>query len=167
MHADSGSPPVPVWRYAVTALLGLAVVVAVVLLVRPFIFTFSEARDDRNYPVIAAGEVDVAPRAVEIVLNDSHGLLGEVVRGERVGLTVIVAPVPGGEDYTAVSAWSPINDCAVEVSGDRLVDCRDVAWTWAGVPLAATDPPLQRFPTEERNGAVVVDFTQPEGGQRG
>lgn len=151
----------PIGRYAVTILLGLALLVAVLLLVRPFIFTFAEARDDRNYPVIAAAEVDDGPRAVEIVLNDSHGLLGEVVRDERVGFTVIVAPVPGGEGFTAVGAWSPVNDCPVVIAADRLRDCADVAWTWAGVPLDAADPPLQAFPTDERNGAVVVDFTAP------
>jgi hypothetical protein len=163
----SDSPPVPIGRYAVAALLGLAALVVVVLLVRPFIFSFADARDDRAYPVISAAEADAGPQAREIVLNDPHGLLGEVVRDERAGLAVIVAPVPGGEDYTVVSAWSPVNGCAVEIAGDRLTDCRGEAWTWAGVPLETGMPSLQSFPTEERNGAVIVDFTAPQGGHGG
>ncbi|MGH2455084.1 MAG: hypothetical protein ACRDHD_02315 [Candidatus Limnocylindria bacterium] len=153
--------PVPVLRYALTAALAVVALVAVMLLVRPFIFSFAAPRDDANYPVVAALEADAAPRRVEILLNDPHGLLGEVERDDRAGLTVVVARQPGVDGYSAVSAWSPTHDCPVTIAGDRLADCDGDAWTFAGVPIDPGDPPLQRFPTAERNGAVIVDFTAP------
>lgn len=153
--------PVPVVRYALVALVGLAVLLVITLLVRPFIFTFSSARDDANYPVAAASEIDNGPQLVEIVLNDSHGLLGEVRRDDLVGLTVVAAPIPGREGYTVVNAWSPANDCAISLGADRLVDCAGAAWTYAGFPIDSADPPLQSFRTEVRQGAIVVDFTAP------
>jgi hypothetical protein len=154
--------PVPLARYAVVIALAIGGLLLVTLLVRPFIFTFSEARDDSRYPLLATAEADAGARLLEIVLNESHGLLGETVRDEAVGLRVVVAPRPGGNGHTVVSAWSPANDCGVTLAADRLVDCDGAAWTFDGVPLDPADPPLQRFPAAERNGAVVVDFTQPE-----
>jgi hypothetical protein len=156
--------PVPVARYAFTALLAVAALVGIMLLVRPFIFSLAPPRDDAAYPVVAASSADAGPRLVEIVLNDAHGLLGEVVRDDRVGLTVVVAPRPAGDGYTVASAWSPTNGCALTIGPDRLLDCQGEAWTYGGFPLDAAGPLLQTFPTAERNGAVVVDFTSPSGG---
>jgi hypothetical protein len=154
--------PVPLARYGLVIALAIGGLLLVTLLVRPFIFTFSEARDDTRYPLIATAEADAGPRLLEIVLNEPHGLLGERVRDEAAGLRVVVAPRSAGDGYTVVSAWSPVNDCGVTLAADRLVDCDGAAWTFDGVPLDPADPPLQRFPATERNGAVVVDFTRPD-----
>jgi hypothetical protein len=142
------------------ALLAVAGLLVVTLLVRPFIFSFADPRDDANYPLIAAAEADAGAREIEIVLSDAHGLAGERVRDDRVGLTVVVAPGPV-EGYTVVAAWSPSNECALTLTADRLVDCAQDAWTFAGIPLDAAVPALQAFPVTERNGAVIVDFTRP------
>ncbi|HEX6140293.1 MAG TPA: hypothetical protein VF013_07530 [Candidatus Limnocylindria bacterium] len=153
--------PADLRRYAVLAVLAVLAVFAVTLLVRPFIFSWSAPRDDSAYPLLATAEADAGPRLVEIVLNDAHGLLGEVDRDEQHGLTVVVAPLPGGEGYSVVGAWSPVGDCALTLAADRLTDCDGHAWTFGGVPLRTDDPPLQAFPTSERNGAVFADFTSP------
>lgn len=153
--------PVPILRYALVALLGLGMVLLVIFLVRPFIFTFSSARDDANYPLLAASDLDAGPQLVEILLNDRHGLPGEMVEGERVGLTVAATPLPGREGYSVVNAWSPLNDCPLGLGPDRLVDCEGAGWTYQGFAIEAGNPPLLAFPTEVRSGAVVVDFTQP------
>ena len=65
---------------------------------------------------------------VEIVLNESHGLPGEVHRDERVGLTVVVSAV-GTDAFAVVDAWSPTNDSAITLGADRLVDCAGDTWT--------------------------------------
>lgn len=152
--------PVPVARYALVALLGLAALLLVVLLVRPFIFSFSTARDDANYPLVAASELDAGPQLIEIVLSDSHGIAGEVVERDRVGLTVIAAPILGQDGYSVASAWSPTNGCPLQLAEDRLVDCQDDTWTYQGFPFDPAGPMLQTFPVEVRQGAVIVDFTR-------
>ena len=153
--------PVPVGRYAVVILAGIAALLVVTLLVRPFIFSFSSARDDANYPLVAASEIDNGPQSIEIVLSDSHDLLGEQAADGRVGLTVIAAPLPGRDGYSVVNAWSPANDCPVTLGADRLVDCAGTTWTYAGFPIDPADPPLQTFANDMRQGAIVVDFTAP------
>ena len=153
--------PVPIARYALVALAGILALLMVTLLVRPFIFTFSTARDDSNYALVAASEIDNGPQLIEIVLNDSHDLPGEVVRDDRVGLTVAAAAIPGREGYSVVDAWSPVNHCPITLGADRLVDCAGVTWTYEGFPIDSADPKLQSFPNEVRQGAIVVDFTAP------
>ncbi len=153
--------PVPVTRYVLVALAGVAMLLLVMLLVRPFIFTFSSARDDANYPLVSASEIDNGPQRIEIVLNDSHDLLGEQAQDDRVGMIVVAAAVPGREGYSVVNAWSPANDCAVSLGADRLVDCEGLTWTYQGFPIDASVRPLQVFPTEVRQGAILVDFTAP------
>jgi hypothetical protein len=148
-------------RYAIAALLAVLGLVGLMLLVRPLIFSLAPPLDDANYRLIAATSADEGVQLVEIVLNEPHGLLGEVLAGEHAGLTVAVAPVIGTGRYTVVNAWSPTNDCAVELGPDRLVDCAGNAWTYDGLPLDPADPPLERFPATVRIGAVVVDFTRP------
>ena len=153
-------PPLPLRRYVVAGLLAAAAVGGVLLLVRPFLFSFAPPRDDTNYTVAAAVEVKNGPMLVEIVLNESQGLPGEVHRDGRVGLTVVVSQV-GTDAFAVVDAWSPTNDCAVTLGADRLVDCDGDAWTFDGIPIDPADPPLQAFPTTVSNGAVVADFTRP------
>jgi hypothetical protein len=148
-------------RYVVVALLSIAALLVVTLLVRPFIFTLAGPRDDRNYPLLSASEADKGPRSLEIVLSDPHDLPGEVVRDERVGYTVVVAPLPGRDGYSVVGAWSPNNHCRLEIAQDRLRDCQGDAWTFEGFPIVAADPVLTAFPVTVRGGAVVVDFTAP------
>jgi hypothetical protein len=153
---------VPVRRYVAVALLGVGVLLVVTLLVRPFIFNLAgPLREDRNYPLLSASDANRGPQSREIVLNDSHGLPGEVVRDDRVGYTVVVAPLPGRDGYSVVGAWSPTNDCALEIAEDRLRDCQGDAWTFEGFPISADDPPLTAFPAIVSNGAVVIDFTAP------
>jgi hypothetical protein len=153
-------PPVPVRRYVVAGLLAAAAVGGLLLLVRPFIFTFAPPLNDTNYTVAAAAQAKNGPMLVEIVLNESHGLPGEVHSGQRVGLTVVVSSV-GTDAFAVVDAWSPTHGCAVTLGADRLVDCAGDTWTWDGVPINPADPPLMSFATTVNNGAVVVDFTRP------
>jgi hypothetical protein len=151
--------PVPVARYALVALLGVLGLLFVTLLVRPFIFSFSSARDDANYPLVAVSEVDAGPRIIEIVLNEPHGLPGERVQDGRAGLLVAAASLPGADSYSVVTAWSPTHDCALTLGADRLVDCDGDAWTYQGFPIDPADPALRAFPSDVRQGALVVDFT--------
>jgi hypothetical protein len=99
---------------------------------------------------------------VEIVLNESHDLPGEVHRDDRVGLTVVVSAV-GTEAFAVVNAWSPTNDCSLSLGADRLTDCTGDTWTFDGVPIDPADPALMAFPTTVSNGAVIADFTHPIG----
>lgn len=141
-------------------LLAAAAVGGLLLLVRPFIFSFAPPLDDTNYTVAGVLEARARPMLVEIVLNEAHGLPGEVHRDNRVGLTIVVSSV-GTDAFAVVDAWSPTNDCAVTLGADRLVDCRGDTWTFDGVPIDPADPGLTEFPTTVRNGAVVADFTRP------
>ena len=151
----------PIARYVVAALLSVAGLVGLMLLVRPLIFSLAPPLDDANYRLVATSQADEGAQLVELVLSEPHGLLGEVVDGERARLTVAVSPVVGTGRYTVVNAWSPTNACRIELGPDRLVDCAGDAWTYEGIPIDADDPPLQRFPTVVRNGAIVVDFAHP------
>jgi hypothetical protein len=152
--------PFPVRRYVVAGLLTAAAVGALLLLVRPFIFSFAPRLTDANYTVASAASIRNGPALVEIVLNESHGLPGEVHRDNRIGLTVVVSAV-GPDAFAVVDAWSPTHDCAVTLGADRLLDCAGDAWTFDGVPLDPDNIALLAFPTTVSNGAVVVDFTRP------
>ena len=152
--------PFPLRRYIVAGLLTAAAVGGLLLLVRPFIFSFAGPLNDANYTVASAAVIKNGPKLVEIVLNEAHDWPGEVHRGERVGLTVVVSAV-GPDAFAVVDAWSPTNDCAITLGADRLVDCAGDTWTFDGVPIDPADPALLAFPTTVRNGAVVADFTRP------
>jgi hypothetical protein len=154
-------PDVPVRRYLVLSLLAVAALLVVTLLVRPFIFSLAGPRDDANFPLLSVGEADKGPRLLEIRLNGAHDLPGEIVRGDEVGYTVVIAPLPGRDGYSVVGAWSPTHDCALQINGDRLRDCRDSAWTFDGFPFDPADPALTVFPVTVRNGAVLADFSVP------
>ena len=151
----------PIVRYVVVSLLAVAGLVGLMLLVRPLIFSLAPPLDDANYRLIATAQADQGVQLVELVLNEPHGLLGEVVDGERARLTVVVSPITGTGRYSVVNAWSPTNDCGIELGPDRLLDCAGDAWTYEGIPIDPADPPLQRFPAVVRNGAVVIDFVHP------
>jgi hypothetical protein len=152
--------PLPVRRSVVAGLLAAAAVGGLLLLVRPFIFSFAPPLTDANYSVASAATIRNGPALVEIVLNESHDLPGEVHRDEAVGLTVVVSAV-GTDAFAVVDAWSPTNDCALTLAADRVVVCAGDTWTFDGVPIDPADPPLLAFPTTVNNGAVVADFTRP------
>lgn len=160
MERDPREPPVPVRRYLFAGLVVAAAVGGLLLLVRPFLFSFAPPLTDANYTVAAALEAKSGPMLVSILLNESQGLPGELHRDERVELTVVVSPI-GTDAFAVVDAWSPINDCALTLGADRLVDCAGAAWTFDGVPIEPADPALVAFPTTVSNGAVVADFTRP------
>ncbi len=152
--------PVPLRRYVVAGLLAAALMGGILLLVRPVLFSFAGPLDDTNYTVAGVLEARDNPLRVGILLNESHGLPGEVRRDERVELTVVVSPV-GTDAFVVVDAWSPTNSCAITLGADRLVDCASDTWTYDGIPIDPANPGLTRFPATVRNGAVVVDFTRP------
>jgi hypothetical protein len=151
--------PFPVRRYMVAGLLAAAGVGGILLLVRPFIFSFAGPLTDANYTVASAPTIANGPKAVEIVLTEKHGWPGEVRRpDELVSLTVVVSMV-GPDAFAVVDAWSPTNHCALTLRADRLTDCAGDSWTFDGVPIDPADPPLLAFPTTVNSGAVVADFT--------
>jgi hypothetical protein len=152
--------PLPVRRGVVTGVLAAAALGGLLLLVRPFIFSFAPPLSDENYTVASAASIRNGPALVEIVLNESHDLPGEVHRNEAVGLTIVVSEV-GTDAFAVVDAWSPTNNCALTLRADRVVDCAGDTWTFDGVPIDPADPALLAFPTTVRSGAVVVDFTRP------
>jgi hypothetical protein len=150
--------PVPFGRYAVAGLIGALLVSGILLLARPLLFSLSPLLDDTNYAVGGAGQV-TEPLLRELLLNQSHGLQGEVRDGDRTQISVVVAPFTA-DSFSVVNAWSPTHDCALELGADRLRDCAGDAWTFDGVPLDPADPPLEAFPASVANGAIVVDFTR-------
>jgi len=152
--------PLPVRRGVVGGVLAAAAVGGLLLLVRPFIFSFAPPLNDANYTVASAASIRNGPALVEIVLNESHDLPGEVHRNAAVGLTVVVSQA-STDAFAVVDAWSPTNDCALTLRADRVVDCAGDTWTFDGVPIDPADPALLAFPTTVRNGAVVADFTRP------
>lgn len=154
-------PDVPVRRYLVISLLAVGALLVLTLLVRPLIFSLAGPRDDANFPLTSVANADKGPQLMEIRLNDSHDLPGEVVNGDEVGYSVIIAPLAGRDGYSVVGAWSPINQCALAIDGDRLRDCQGATWTFEGFPFNNDDPPLTAFPVTVRNGAVLADFTAP------
>ena len=148
-------------RYAVAALIAFLLLLGLLLLVRPMIYSVAPPRDDSVYAVATAASVPTSePLVKELLLNTSHGLLGERPSGEHAVITVVVARALNGL-ISVVNAWSPTNGCALTARPDRLVDCRGHEWTLSGDPFASGDPPLQSFPVTNVNGAVIVDFTHP------
>jgi len=152
--------PFPVRRYVVAGLLTAAVVGGLLLLVRPFLFSFAPPLSDANYTVASAATIRNGPAVVEIVLAESHGWPGEVQReDELVSLSVVVSAI-GSDAFAVVDAWSPTNDCALTLGADRLTDCAGDTWTFDGIPIDPADPALVAFPTTVKSGAVVADFTR-------
>lgn len=156
----TANEPVPIARSALLAMFAVAGIFVLLLLVRPIIFSFAEPRDDTRYTLVASADVADGPRLVTVVLNDRHGLPGEVADGEHARLVVIVAPDPASS-FSVVAAWSSLHDCSVTIGQDRLVDCAGTAWTFAGIALDPANANLVRLPARDENGAVIVDFTRP------
>lgn len=152
--------PIPIRRVLVGFALILLLVLAVMLLVRPTIFTLAPPRDDTVVAVGTLNEVSARTGRIDVVLSDSYGWAGERDAGDgRTQLSVIVGPTTTG--LAAVNAASPVaDDCPVEISADRLTDCDGRSWTFAGLPIDSADPPLERFPITVDGGSVLVDFTR-------
>ncbi len=148
-------------RYLVAAVVAFLLLLGLLLLVRPMIYSVAPPRDDSVYAVVTAASVPTTePLVKELLLNAPHGLLGERRSGEHAVITVVVSRGLNGL-FSVVNVWSPVNDCALTARPDRVVDCRGRAWTLAGDPFTTGDPPLQSFPVTNQNGALVVDFTHP------
>jgi hypothetical protein len=147
-------------RYLTLGVLGTLLVMGILLVVRPLIFSFGSPRDDTHYPVVTAAVANGGPLIIELPLNDPHDLPGEVRVGAQVRFTLVVSPLPGG-GYVAVAAWSPTHDCRLTIGADRLVDCQRAARTYEGAPLDPAAPPLKRFPLTTADGMLVVDLTRP------
>ncbi|MEO8510065.1 MAG: hypothetical protein ABI534_02370 [Chloroflexota bacterium] len=147
-------------RYVVGGLLLLAVVVGLMLVVRPLIFSVADPRDDSRVAIMPQVQLSEGSALREVVLATSHGLDGEQVVDGRPIVAVVVSPLPGGV-AAVVNATPPgAGTCRVEIGADRLRGCGG-SWTYAGDPIDADAAPLQRFPVTLRDGAVYVDLTAP------
>ncbi len=151
---------VPIRRALVGFALIVVFVVVVMALVRPAIFTLAPPRGDSAVALGTLAEVSAGTDRRPVILSRSYGWAGEQAAGDgRVQLGVIVGPTPTG--IAAVNAASPVEpDCAVEIGADRLTDCGGRSWTFAGHPIEAGVPPLERFPIQSEDGTVFVDFTR-------
>lgn len=148
-------------RYVVGGLLLLAMVVGLMLVVRPLIFSVADPRDDSRVAILPQVELIEGPALREAVLTRSHGLDGEQVVDGRPLVALVVSPLPGAS-AAVVNATPPgAGTCRVEIGADRLTGC-DGSWTFAGDPIEPGSAPLQRFPVTLREGAVYVDLTAPE-----
>lgn len=156
-------PPFALRRYLAVAAVGIALLVGATLLVRPLLFALAPERTDANYVIGVASAFGEAPVVRDVLLNDPHGLLGEVPSGEHAAIRIAVW-APSGFPAAVVNAWSPVNDCPISVGADRLLDCEGSAWTFDGHPIDPAHPPLQRFGVTLVDAALVVDFSAPLGG---
>ena len=152
--------PVPIRRAAIGCLLLAMLGLGAAALVRPAIYLLAPPRDDARVIVGTLTEVGSGPIARDQLLGRSYGHHGEIDAGDgRVQIRLIVAPSGFGA-ATVLNAASPsAEDCPVEIGADRLIDCEGRAWTFQGLPIESGDPPLQRFPAEIENGAIVADLT--------
>lgn len=152
----------PVARTAVGCVVGGLLLVGLILLVRPLIFSLAPPRGDDSVVVASVGTV-TGPTVVNVALVSSHALDGEVTAPDgHVEVTVVVTPVGFGT-FSVVNAASPLAEphaCPVEIVGTALVDCAGRSWRTDGTPLDAGLPPLQRFAAEVEAGAIIVDMTR-------
>jgi hypothetical protein len=151
----------PVARAAVGCVVVGLLLLGLILLVRPLIFSLAPPRGDDAVAVATVGNM-TEPQLLPIVLLESHGLDGEVEAPDgHVEVRIVVAPVAFGS-YTVVNAASPIQDnCPIQIAGESLVDCEGRRWHTDGSPLDPGLPPLQRFAAEVDAGAIIVDMTRP------
>ncbi len=159
-------PPFPLRRAIVGGVLAFLAIMAILLLVRPAIFSVAAPRGDANLGVASFEELVAGPITTPVLLTASHGLLGERDDAGRIGITLVVAQLPGSQ-VAVVNAWSTVDACAVSIASDRasLVDCSGRAWALDGQPLdGGSQPPLQRFAARLDNGAVLADLTTPVSG---
>ncbi len=152
--------PVPVRRYAVGCLLIAVMVVGVILLVRPAIFSLAPPRDDAAVVVATAAQAAAGPMRRDVILSRSYGHDGELDAGDgRVQLGLVIGPGAAG-GVAVLNAASPVAaNCPVEIGADRLTDCDGRSWSFDGIPLDAADPPLQRFTARVVDASVVADLT--------
>lgn len=148
-------------RTAVGCLLGGILLLGVIFLVRPLIYTLAPPRGDDAVAIIAAGTL-TGPTMHIVALVESHGLDGEVTAPDgHVEVTLIVAPAGGGA-FTVVNANSPVEEgCPVEVVQGALVDCGGRRWGTDGAPLDPGLPALQRFAAHVESGVIVADMSRP------
>ena len=105
-----------VTRYALAAVVAFLLLLGLLLLVRPLIYSVAPPRDDSVYAVATAASVpSAAPLVKDLLLNASHGLLGERRSGEHAAITVVIARAQTGL-FSVVNAWSPLNACARSMS---------------------------------------------------
>lgn len=148
-------------RYLVAAVIVLGIVLGVMLVIRPLIFSVAEPRDDTRVAILPQVQLSSGPQVRQAVLVATHGLDGETTVDGRPVVTLVVAPLPGG-GAVVVNAAPPANaSCTVEIGADRLIGCGG-SWTLSGEPIDAGLGGLQRFPVTLRDGAVYVDLTAPE-----
>jgi len=147
-------------RYLVIGIVALVLLVALSVSVRGLIYFVAPPRDDSVYAVATTASVTTKPIVKDVLLNTGHGLLGERPNQTHAAITLVISRTLTGE-YSVVNAWSPVNDCALTVAADRLIDCRAHAWTFAGDPVNPGDQPLQRFAVRNENGAMIADLTHP------
>jgi hypothetical protein len=153
--------PVPLRRAAVGCLLLAIAAIAVLLVVRPAIFSLAPPRDDGAVVVASQTEVSAGPLRRDVVLSRSRGWAGERDAGDgRVQVSVIVSPTTVGGIAALIAAAPDVDGCDVIVGADRLTDCQGRAWTVDGVPLDPGDPPLQRVPVDVANGSVTLDLSR-------
>ena len=154
--------PVPIRRAAVGCLLVTVTLVVIALVVRLAILSAAPPRDDSVMTIAAVGEVTDGAIRRDLILSRSRGWSGERDSGDgRVQVAVIVSPSTG-RGVAAVNAASPgRDDCPVEIGADRLSDCDGRAWTFEGIPIDPTDPPLERIAVDVTSGSVVLDMTAP------
>ena len=154
--------PVPIRRAAVGCLLVTVTLVVIALVVRLAILSAAPPRDDSVVTIAAVGEVTDGAIRRDLILSRSRGWSGERDSGDgRVQVAVIVSPSTG-RGVAAVNAASPgRDDCPVEIGADRLSDCDGRAWTFEGIPIDPTDPPLERIAVDVTSGSVVLDMTAP------
>lgn len=154
--------PVPVRRAAIGCLVMALLGLGAAALVRPAIYLLAPPRDDARVIVGTLTELGAGPIERDQLLGRSYQLDGEADAGDgRVQIGLILAPAGFGA-ASVVNAASPLaEDCPVEIGADRLLDCDGRAWTYAGLPIDSTDPPLQRFAAQIENGAIVADLTEP------
>lgn len=156
--------PVPIRRAAVGCLLIALLGLGAAALVRPAIYLLAPPRDDTRVIVGSLTELGSGPIQRDRILGRAYGHDGELDAGDgRVQIRLIIAP-DGFGAASVVNAASPVDDdCAVEIGADRLLDCHGRGWTYQGLPIDSTDPPLERFPVQIENGAIVADLTRPMG----
>ncbi len=153
--------PPPFRRAAIGCLVIAVLGLGLAALVRPLIFSVAPPRDDSVVIVGTLSDVSAGPIHRDLVLSRSYDLDGETDAGDgRVQIAVIVTANSAAR-VTVVNAASPVRDrCPIEVTGDRLADCDGRTWTYEGLPIDSADPPLERFPADVADGAIVVDFTR-------
>jgi hypothetical protein len=156
----------PFRRWIGGGLLAIIGLVALLLLVRPLIYSVAEPRGDANLGVASVADLSSGPVLRTVLLTESHGLLGEVAQPNGVSLVLVVARLPGS-GVAVLNARSSVDPCAVSITADgaELTDCGGRRWALDGSPLGGDgQPALQRFSATVEQGGVIADLTHPVAG---